>query len=146
MTLEEMTLDVEHHVELQAPIGEVFKGVLHRFGEGSRNPGGQPMPMVLEAWPGGRWFRDLGNGAGHLWGHVQSIKAPQLLELSGPLFMSYPAINHVEIKLSEVAGGTRLSLRHRSVGLLDAMHRQHVGAGWKLYLDDIQKDVQGAAA
>ena len=41
------------------------------------------MPFKLEAWPGGRWFRDLGNNAGHLWGHVRVIKPPALLEISG---------------------------------------------------------------
>ena len=48
-------------------------------------------PMVIEPWPGGRWYRDLGNNAGHLWGHVQVIKPPTLLELCGPMFMSFPA-------------------------------------------------------
>ncbi|HEX3702577.1 MAG TPA: hypothetical protein VHU82_04550 [Vicinamibacterales bacterium] len=35
----------------------------------------------LEAWPGGRWFRDLGDNTGHLWGHVQAIKPPTLPEI-----------------------------------------------------------------
>ena len=50
--------------------------------------------MKIEAWPGGRWFRALGNNTGHLWDHVQSIKPPKLLEIHGPLFMSTPAISH----------------------------------------------------
>ena len=62
--------------------------------------------MILEPWPGGRWFRDRGNGVGHLWGHVQVIKPPVLIELSGPMFMSYPALNHVELRLDQIAGGT----------------------------------------
>jgi hypothetical protein len=61
MKLEEMTLDVEQHVEVKGDIGDVFKGVLHRFGEGSTNPNGESMQMILEQWPGGRWFRDLGD-------------------------------------------------------------------------------------
>ena len=56
MKLEEMTLDAEQHVEVKADIGDVFKGVLHRFGEGSTNPNGESMQMILEPWPGGRWF------------------------------------------------------------------------------------------
>ncbi len=102
MKLEEMTLDVAQQIELKADIGDVFKSVLHRFGEGSTNPNGESMNMILEQWPGGRWFRDRGNGIGHLWGHVQVIKPPVLIELSGPMFMSYPALNHVEIKLDQV--------------------------------------------
>ena len=92
MKLDEMTLDVEQHVEVKAAIGSVYRSVLHRFGEGNTNMKGEPMQLILEQWPGGRWFRDRGNGIGHLWGHVQVIKAPTLLELSGPMFMSYPAL------------------------------------------------------
>ncbi len=97
--------------------------------------------MVLEQWAGGRWFRDRGNGVGHLWGHVQVIKPPVLLELSGPMFMSYPALNHVEIKLDQVPGGTRVSLRHRAIGLLDEGHLQGVGKGWEHYLNNIRTDI-----
>ena len=50
------------------------------------------MPMKIEPWPGGRWYRDLGNDNGHFWGHVQAIKQPTLLEIYGPLFMSYPLL------------------------------------------------------
>jgi len=84
--------------------------------------------------------RDRGNGVGHLWGHVQVIKAPVLLELSGPVFMSYPAINHVEVKLDQVAGGTKVTLRHRAIGLLEDAHRQNISKGWQHYLDNISKD------
>ena len=71
---------------------------------------------------------------------MQVIKPPVLLELSGPMFMSYPALNHVEIKLDQVAGGTKVSLRHRSIGLLEEAHRQNIGTGWKHYLANISKD------
>jgi hypothetical protein len=102
--------------------------------------------MVLEQWPGGRWFRDRGNGIGHFWRHVQVIKPPVLLELSGPMFMSYPAINHVEIKLEEIAGGTRLGLRHRAIGLFDPAHREGVATGWQHQLDAIAEQCAGKTA
>jgi len=140
MTIEQMTIDVEQHIDVKADIGDAYKSVLHRFGEGSTTPNGESMQMVLEQWPGGRWFRDRGNGVGHLWGHVQVIKAPVLLELSGPMFMSYPAINHVEIKLDQIAGGTKVSLRHRAIGLLDEGHRQGLTKGWDHFLANISKD------
>jgi Activator of Hsp90 ATPase homolog 1-like protein len=147
MKLEEMTLDLEQHIEVKADIGDVFKGVLHRFGEGSTNQKGESMQMILEQWAGGRWFRDRGNGIGHLWGHVQVIKPPVLLELSGPMFMSYPALNHVEVRLDQIAGGTKVTLRHRAIGLLDSSHRENVGTGWRHYLDSIAKDfADGVAA
>jgi hypothetical protein len=55
-----------------------------------------PIPKVIEPWPGGRWYRDLGNETGHLSGHAQVIKPPTLLEFNGPMFMSFPAVNHVQ--------------------------------------------------
>jgi hypothetical protein len=139
MKLEEMTLDLEQHVEVKADIGDVFKGVMHQFGEGSTHPNGESMQMILEQWPGGRWFRDRGNGIGHLWGHVQVIKPPVLLELSGPLFMSYPALNHIEVSLGQIPGGTKVTLRHRAIGTIDPAHREGVSKGWQHYLDSINK-------
>lgn len=146
MKLDDMTLDVNQHVEIKAAIGNVFRGVLHRFGEGFSTPKGESLQMILEQWPGGRWFRDRGNGIGHLWGHVQVIKPPVLLELSGPMFMSYPAINHMEIKLEEIAGGTRLALRHRALGFIDPAHREGVREGWQHMLNAIGEDCASKSA
>ena len=140
MTIDELTLDLEQQIECKADIGDVFKRMLHRFGEGSTNPNGESMQMILEQWPGGRWFRDRGNGIGHLWGHVQVIKPPTLLELSGPMFMSYPAMNHLEVKLDPVPGGTKVTLRHRAIGMIAQQHREGVTNGWKHYLESIRKD------
>jgi len=140
MKLEDLTLDIEQHIEVKAAIGDVFRGVLHRFGEGSTRENGESLQMILEPWPGGRWFRDRGAGIGHLWGHVQVIKPPVLLELSGPMFMSYPAVNHLEVRLDEIAGGTKVTLRHRAIGFLDPAHREGVGVGWQNYLDNLRKD------
>ena len=130
MKLEEMTIDLEQHIEVKADIGDVFKGVLYRFGEGSTNPNGESMQMTLEQWPGGRWFRDRGNGIGHLWGHVQVIKPPTLLEICGPLFMSYPAANHLTYRLKADGSSTVLTLHHRAFGLLPEEHIKGVRMGW----------------
>jgi hypothetical protein len=137
MKLDDMTLEVNQNIEIKAAIGDVFRSVLHRFGEGFATPTGESLQMVLEQWAGGRWFRDRGNGVGHLWGHVQVIKPPVLLELSGPMFMSYPALNHMEIKLEEIAGGTRVALRHRALGFIDPKHREGVSTGWQYTLNAI---------
>jgi len=57
------------------------------------------------------------------------------------MFMSYPALNHVEIKLDQAPGGTKVILRHRAIGFLDETHRQNIGKGWKHYLDSVAKDL-----
>src|SRR6202522_1993956 len=80
--------------EIAAPIEIVFETILEQMGPMNSTPE-KPMPMVLEARPGGRWYRDLGNNTGHYWGAVQAIRAPVLLEISGPLFLSTPAISNL---------------------------------------------------
>ena len=135
MTIDDLKLDTTQSIDIKADIGNVFRGVVHRLGEGFTNQQGESLQMILEQWPGGRWFRDRGNGIGHLWGHVQVIKAPVLLELSGPLFMSYPAINHIEVKLEQRPGGTHVELRHRALGLIDPEHRKSMIGGWKYILE-----------
>ena len=139
MKLEEMTLDVEQHVEVKADIGDVFKGVMRQFGEAGTKPDGESMQMILEQWPGGRWFRDRGNGIGHLWGHVQVIKRASFARIKRSLFMSYPALNHIEIRLDQIAGGTKVTLRHRAIGTIDPAHREGVSKGWRHYLDSINQ-------
>jgi uncharacterized protein YndB with AHSA1/START domain len=114
--------------EIAAPIDIVFETILEQMGPLNSTPE-KPMPMVLEAWPGGRWYRDLGNNTGHYWGTVQSIKAPSLLEISGPLFMSTPAISNLQYRLTEENGVTRMRFLHRAMGWIGENDRG-VDSGW----------------
>jgi hypothetical protein len=56
--------------------------------------------------------------------------------------MSYPAINHVEVKVEAVGGGCRVVLRHRAIGMIDPQHRKGVGGGWSHMLAEIRKDCE----
>src|SRR5882672_5328654 len=85
-TQSEHGLHIERTIEINAPPRIVWESLLDEIGPKSTAGEGKPMPMKLEPWPGGRWFRDLGGNAGHLWGHVQVIKPAKLLEITGPLF------------------------------------------------------------
>jgi hypothetical protein len=98
--IESLTLTVTQEIHVKASLETTFEALLEQIGPENESPE-QKMPMILEAWPGGRWYRDLGDDNGHLWGHVQSIKRPSLLEISGPLFMSYPVANNLQNRLSE---------------------------------------------
>jgi uncharacterized protein YndB with AHSA1/START domain len=133
------TLNVLKDVSIDAPIEIVWESVLEEIGPAGTHGDGSPMPMEIELWPGGRWHRNLGNSAGHLWGHVQVIKPPKLLELNGPLFMSYPAISHVQYRLTEEGAKTRLKLTHRAIGLIDPEHAKGVTEGWQEVIDLIVK-------
>jgi Activator of Hsp90 ATPase homolog 1-like protein len=100
-------------------------------------PDGKPLPMVIEPWPGGRWYRDLGNNAGHLWGHVQVIKPPTLLEIYGPMFMSFPGVNHVQYRFTADGDGTLLKFTHRAIGPIPDEIRTNVSKGWNYKLERI---------
>lgn len=142
MTLDDLILDVEQHIDIKATPEKAFAAVLHRLGKGNTRPDGQSLDLVIEPKAGGRWYRDRGNGVAHLWGFVQVMKAPALLELSGPMFMSYPAINHVEVKVDPAAAGSKVTLRHRAIGMIDPEHRKGVGEGWKHMLNNVKKDAE----
>jgi len=121
-------LEIVKEEEIAAPIDVVFETILEQVGPMNEAPGTGPMPMTVEAWPGGRWYRDFGNGTGHFWGHVQAIRPPSLLEFCGPLFMSYPAISNVQFRLSELNGVTRLRFIHRAMGQIS--RNAEIEQGW----------------
>ncbi len=135
--LEIQTISIVREITIAAPIEIAFEAILEEIGPGCEKLGGQPFPMVIEQWPGGRWYRDLGNNAGHLWGHVQVIKPPTLLELTGPLFMSFPSTNHVQYRLIAEGDHTRLNFTHQGMGPIPEQIREGVGQGWGYKLDRI---------
>lgn len=136
------TINITREALIEASPEITFESILEELGPGSVMPDGRPLAMRIEPWPGGRWFRDLGDNAGHLWGHVQVIKPPALLELRGPMFMSYPAINFVQYRLTAEGQQTRLAFTHRALGLIPDDHRQGVVTGWEHGLKRIQQLAQ----
>ena len=142
-TLENMIMNFEQTIEIKAAPGAVFEGLVARMCELKGEEGKPSVRLKMERWPGGRWFRDLDGGNGHLWGFVQSIKPPTLLELWGPLFMSYPVSGHVIVRLSPVAGGTKLVFKNEFFGLLpEEMQSDDMAEGWTDLLQTLKKDVE----
>lgn len=139
------SLYIQRSVDIAAPADIAFAATLEQLGPASEMPDGKPFPMKIEPWPGGRWFRDLGNNTGHLWAHIQVIKPPTLLELCGPLFMSYPAISHVAYRFAADGPGTRLTLTHRAIGELMEEHTTGVQEGWDFELKLIRQRAEKRA-
>ena len=136
--LEELTCDISQSIEIQCAIGDAYDAMIRRLSSENSTPDNQPMPMVLEEWPGGRWFRDLGDRQGHLWGFVQVIKPPNLIEIQGPMFMSYPVAGHLQLRLSQIPGGVELDLRHQVLGIVHDEHRQGMTDGWTYMLEQVK--------
>jgi len=124
------TFTITEEIMVRASLDKTFASLIAQMGRLNETPDGKPLPMVLEPRPGGRWYRDLGGDNGHLWGFVQSIKRPVLLEIWGPLFMSTAATSNLLYRLTEVDGGTRISFTHTVVGPFPEDHRPGLGSGW----------------
>jgi hypothetical protein len=133
---------IQQEVEIHAPSDVVFESILEQVGPGFTSMDGTSMKAKLEPWPGGRWFRDLGNNTGHWWGTVQVIKPPTLLEIHGPLFMSYAVVSHVQYRVTEKGNMSVLALTHRALGEIAPEHREGVNKGWAKILSEIKGRAQ----
>ena len=138
-------LEIQKEERIDAPIDIVFQAVLDELGPESRMMDDKPFPMKLEAWPGGRWYRDLGNNAGHFWGHVQVIKPPAVLEITGPMPMSYAAVNHIQYRLAAKGSGTLLTFTHQSMGVIAPEHRDGMPEGWAFKLTRMRQIAEARA-
>ena len=142
-TANELSFTITQEIRINAPLEAAFAALLEEMGPQNQTEHG-PMPMKIEARPGGRWYRDLGDDNGHLWGHVQAIKRPTLLEISGPLFMSFAAANNLQYRLAPVDGGTLLTMKHSVMGAVPEDQRAGMQGGWKELLDRVRKAAENA--
>lgn len=142
--IENLTLNIIQEIHVRSSIAATFAALLEQMGPANEGHNGSPMPMTLEAWPGGRWFRDLGNNDGHFWGQVQAIKRPTLLEITGPLMMSAPVVSNVQYRLSEVEGGTLITFRHSALGLIPDGFREGLSQGWTNMFAAVRKRAEAA--
>ena len=127
----EPTFTITDEIRVDASVETTFNSLVAQLGRLNETPDGKPLAMILETRPGGRWYRDLGGDNGHLWGFVQSIKRPSLLEIWGPLFLSTATTSNLIYRLSEVDGGTLMSFKHTLVGPVPDEFRQNMEPGWE---------------
>ena len=143
---DELVMDIEQIIEIKAAPEKVFEGLIKHLCEMEGEPGKPPLKLKLERKPGGRWYRDLGSDSGHLWGFVQSIKPPTLLEIFGPLMISNPVACHLIARLTPTATGTKLVFKNEVFGPIPEEHKDGMkdgmGQGWRQLLDALKRDVE----
>jgi uncharacterized protein YndB with AHSA1/START domain len=127
--IENFAVEITQEIHVRAALEKTFAALLEQIGPENETPHGK-MPMKVEPWPGGRWFRDLGDDNGHLWGHVQAIKRPTLFEITGPLFMSYAVVSNLQYRLSEENAGTLIKFHHKAFGAIPDDDRRGMTEGW----------------
>ena len=143
---EHQTFTLTDEIAVRASLEQTFASLIAQMGRLNENPDGSPMPLVLETRPGGRWYRDLGGDNGHLWGFVQSIKRPALLEIWGPLFMSTGATSNLLYRLTETDDGTLIKFTHTLVGPFPEDHRPRLTSGWTALHARVRKAAEAAAS
>lgn len=142
---ESQTFTITDEIAVSASLEQTFQSLIAQMGRLNETPEGAPLPMTLELRPGGRWYRDLGGDNGHLWGFVQSIKQPTLLEIWGPLFMSTAATSNLLYRLSETPSGTLIKFTHTLVGPFPEEHRSRLVSGWSVLHARVRKAAESAA-
>ena len=140
----ENQITITEQIFVKASLETTFKSLLMHLGPMNETPEGKPLTMILEARPGGRWYRDLGGDNGHLWGFVQSIKRPTLLEIWGPLFMSTAATSNLLYRLTEVEGGSLIKFTHTLVGPVPDEFRQNMEPGWEAIHARVKKQAEAS--
>ena len=139
------TFTITEQITVRASLEQTFQSLIAEMGRRNQTPDGTPLPMILEPHPGGRWYRDLGGDNGHLWGFVQSIKRPTLLEIWGPLFMSTAATSNLLYRLTETPHGSLITFTHTLVGPFPEDHRQPLTTGWTALHARVRKAAEDAA-
>jgi hypothetical protein len=144
-TLENLTLTINQEIHVQAPLDITFTALLEQLGPSNETPDGKSLSMKIEPWPGGRWYRDLSDGNGHFWAHVQAIKRPTLLEFVGPLMASIPFLSNVQYRLKEHDGGTLITFRHTALGFMPDEHKVGMNQGWAMMAERVRKQAEAAS-
>ena len=143
-TMEDLTLTIAQEIHVNASLEVTFTSLLDQLGPYNETPDGKSLSMKIEPWPGGRWYRDLGDGNGNFWAHVQAIKRPTLLEFAGPLFASFPFVSNVQYRLSEVDGGTLIAFRHTALGFVPEDQKAGMNKGWSSMHERIRRQAEGS--
>jgi uncharacterized protein YndB with AHSA1/START domain len=140
---DDLVMQIEQTLEIKAAPEKVFEGLIQHLCDMEGEPGKPRVKLKMERKPGGRWYRDLGNESGHLWGFIQSIKPPSLLEIFGPLMMSYPIAGHLIVRLTPTSNGTQLVFKNEVFGPIPAEYREGMAEGWGQLLEAMKRDVEG---
>ena len=73
---------------------------------------------------------------------MQAIKRPTLVEITGPMMMSFAVASNVQYRLKEVDSGTVITLHHTALGLFPEGYREALSQGWSGIFDRLRKRVE----
>jgi hypothetical protein len=139
-----MTLDITEEIRVAAPLDKAFAALLEELGPANRGQNDVPMPMMLEAWPGGRWFRDLGNGNGTPVGPCTGHQGAGAARDHGA------AVDVLRRRVERAVppqgenGGTIITLKHSAFGRFPDGYGAPASQGWKNIFARVRQRVESA--
>ena len=110
------TISIQREIAIAAPIEIAFEAMLEEMGPGGEMPDGKPFPMVIEPWPGGRWYRDLGNNPATSGGTSRSSSRRRCSSCAGRCSCPSPPSTTCSTGFTADGEGTRLEFTHRAMG------------------------------
>jgi uncharacterized protein YndB with AHSA1/START domain len=133
---------VELALDIAAPRAIVWKALMKHTSEWWRpefcvSP--NPRGIIIEPRVGGRWYEDAGDGAGGLWGVIQTLLPPTTLEVRGDLFHNWggPAVMHLRLTLDELSPTqTRLNVFDTTFGKISDTLGKRLESGWAVLLGE----------
>ena len=141
--LEGLSLDITQEIHVRSSLEATFKALLEEMGPANQGHNDTPMPMTLEARPGGRWFRDLGDGNGHLWATSRRSRAD-------PARASRPADDVVRGRQQRPVPAHPERRRHpdhaapTALGLFPDGYREELSKGFPMILNRVKQRLESA--
>ncbi|HWT94549.1 MAG TPA: SRPBCC family protein [Solirubrobacteraceae bacterium] len=120
----ETTIAVRHALTVKAPVDRAFAVFTQRLGawwplEPYSIGEAKAVDAALEPREGGRWYEIGEDGSECDWGHVRTFDPPHRVVLSWEISADWQpdptATSEVEVRFTEVEGGTRVELEHRGL-------------------------------
>jgi hypothetical protein len=118
-----MMANFELSVAISAPLSEVWRYLIEdialwwppQFYTSDKTKG-----VLLEPFPGGRFYEDYGDHGGLLWYRVVAIEKESSLSLSGQLLPPFggPAITSLRLSLKRASTGVILTITDSIVGAI----------------------------
>ena len=123
-------------VLIEAPIERVWRAMVVDTNEWWHREffiGPDPKALLIEPRLGGRMYEDWGDGEGMIWGHVNMVRSPELLQIVGDCSKDFggPSRHIMTWNLEQDGGTTRLRLEHSIHGHVTAQVEENTSAGWK---------------
>lgn len=140
---ESRVVHIEDEIRIGAPASRVFGAMVGEIGMWFwRGEEGTDPPAKLEAWAGGRFFREWGEGNTELFATVGLIKKDRQLRLLGSIGGRHAIASVADLVLEEEGDETLVRVTHRVSGEVTDAEVGDYESGWHDELASLKRWVE----